>query len=173
MSSVNELNKIKTSDPNDIPTSRYLTTSRKRPTSIATDKVSGTQGDRKKRKMYHHSTPSNMRRNGDDVVNNDPGLISPILGENNGFRIQLDTNPDSSLIDSSGGSLAPTRARTNISDDLWEMRLRSLGERNNDSSVELAIAFLCLEDAASRRGIIQPRANRRMEWLDLEGLNIS
>ena len=51
------------------------------------------------------------------------------------------------------------------------MKLRSLGERNNDSSIELTIAFLCLEDAARRRGLIQTRASRRMDWLDLEGIN--
>ena len=171
MSNVYEINKSETCPTNLSLSSRQNKPKRKRGIPTAVDKESRTPLKTKKRKMNCHSTPSNERHNGDEQINNDPELISPILANNRIISNDSDTIPGSDTNDSSGPNLAPARARTNISDDLWQMRIRSLGERrNNDSSTELAVSFLCLEEAINRRGLLPARIQRRLEWLDLEGV---
>ena len=172
MSNVYELNKIKSPSSNDIHTSRHSLTRRKREKQLVPDTDASNHLGAKRRRMNHqHSTPNNIRRNGGDEMLNDPELISPILANTNNTTSRAEIDHDSGTTDSSEASAVPVRARTNISDDLWTMRLGRLRERRNDSSTEMAISFLCLEEAANRRGLLPPRINRRMDWLDLEGIN--
>ena len=94
----------------------------------------------KGRRMNSHSTPSSNRREGDRDMLLDPALVSPIpMVPNNNETEHGEASDHSSL--SSGNSIAPAGASTNISNDLRAVRIGAIGNRNN-SSMELAIGFL-------------------------------
>ena len=125
----------------------------------------------KRRRMMNnnHSTPSSNRREGAHDMLLDPALVSPIpVASNDNNESMCERSNNSSL--SFGHSISPAGARTNFSDNLLLLRISLHENRRNDSSMELAIGFLCLEEAASRRGLFNPRPTRRMEWLNIEGL---
>ena len=84
----------------------------------------------------------------------------------------------SSLLSEGGNGIAGTE-RTNMSDQMRHLLVGSKSNRHNNTSSEFIIEVLCLEDAATRRGIIN-RRQQPLEWLDLvrdistqmEGINV-
>ena len=123
----------------------------------STENVVGAERINKKRRM-EASTPM---RNGDRGMNEDADLISPIprIGEHNEPMDNLSTPV------SDGGEHLAGTSRTNLSDPLRALNMGPRRRHNNTSS-EFIIEVLCLEEAASRRGITA-RIPRPLEWLDL------
>ena len=105
------------------------------------------------------STP---RREGDREMQQDVDLISPI--QNIGER--QETTKNESVTASDDGSPTAGTARTHLSDHLTSMNIGPRRNRHNNTSSEIWLEVLCLEETAIRRGIIQ-RNPRRLEWLDL------
>ena len=127
---------------------------------------------KKKRRMNSHSTPNNTHRVGDSEMMKDKDLVSPIPQPGMDAHHQELTSESYESCGDVDGAIAPARLYTNLSDDLRIMRLDELNSGIDDSTRELLIGFLCLEDAAIRRGIIEkkPTSNIHLEWLDVEGL---
>ena len=101
-------------------------------------------------------------------MENDRDLISPIPVPqvNLNQRTPADTTNGSSDM----SNIPDTSARTNLSDPLRALRFSEPSNRRNDTSTEIWIECLCLEDAASRNGILQVRPAHPLDWLDLQAV---
>ena len=115
---------------------------------------------KKKRRKMDSSTP--LRNNGNEMLE-DPDLVSPI-------HPAMEATTLSSVESDGGHSMAGT-GRTNLSNDLRGMRIGTRMNRFNNTSSELLLEVLCLENAARGRDIMQVR-ERPLEWLNLEAVAI-
>ena len=154
-------------DTNQLNISRYIDDPKKRKSSISSDRG----WKRRRMEQKASSTPIATHRAGDKEMNEDADLISPIpqVGD---ILVNSLWERSSNNTDSTGGTLELRREKTNVSDPLRQMIIGSKKDKGNNSSREFAIEFLCLEDAAYRRGILRPLQppNRHLDWLDIEGL---